>query len=127
MPLRRRQFLEGLLVFTVLALSAWAMIASMLLKSATMDEAEQLWAGYQTLTAADYSINPHPPLTKLLQAAPLVALGAERPPDYRPTPTFSDLPGGRRFLYENRVRHRRLLTAGRLVNVGLALLFMLWA
>ena len=114
----RRLLWESLAVGLVLALAGAAMVAGAARKSATVDEPEQLWAG-TLLLHGDYSVNPHPPLTKLLQAAPLVLLGAQVPAGYHAVRgPISDIPGGRHFLYHNVVGYRCLLRAGRLVNIG---------
>jgi 4-amino-4-deoxy-L-arabinose transferase-like glycosyltransferase len=50
-------------------------IGSVLQKSPTYDETVHLFAGYSYLKWGDYRVNPeHPPLVKMLAAAPLLAL-----------------------------------------------------
>jgi hypothetical protein len=50
-------------------------------KSITVDEWVLIPAGFYHLTEGDYRpVNEHPPVAKVLGAAPLVALGAEAPP-----------------------------------------------
>jgi hypothetical protein len=50
-------------------------------KSITVDEWVLIPAGFHHLTVGDYRpVNEHPPVAKVLGAAPLVALGAEAPP-----------------------------------------------
>ncbi|MGH7927265.1 MAG: ArnT family glycosyltransferase, partial [Candidatus Binatia bacterium] len=57
------------LAFVVLSLS------SVQQKSPTYDETVHLFAGYSYLKWGDYRVNPeHPPLVKMLAAAPLLAL-----------------------------------------------------
>src|SRR3712207_1485102 len=50
-------------------------------KSITVDEWVLIPAGFYHLTEGDFRpVNEHPPVAKVLGAAPLVALGAEAPP-----------------------------------------------
>jgi hypothetical protein len=61
----------GVVLYATLAVS------SMRLKSATFDESTHLAAGYSYLALGDFRMNPeHPPLVKVLSAAPLLLLDA---------------------------------------------------
>ena len=68
-PIYRALYLVPLLIFVALGLG------SVLQKSPTYDETVHLFAGYSYLRWGDYRVNPeHPPLVKMLAAAPLLAL-----------------------------------------------------
>src|SRR5215218_2958359 len=65
----------------LLALTGAQMLAVVRQKSITVDEWVLIPAGFYHLTEGDYRpVNEHPPVAKVLGAAPLVALGAEAPP-----------------------------------------------
>jgi len=69
------RWLWPLLVVALLAVFAGRVITSMARQSATYDETTHLPAGYSYLRWGDYRLNPeHPPLAKMLGAAPLLAL-----------------------------------------------------
>jgi len=62
-------YVAPVVIFVVLS------IGSVLQKSPTYDESVHLFAGYSYLRWGDYRVNPeHPPLAKMLAAAPLLAL-----------------------------------------------------
>jgi hypothetical protein len=62
-------------------LMAAQMLAVIRQKSITVDEWVLIPAGFYHLTAGDYRpVNEHPPVAKILGAAPLVLAGAEAPP-----------------------------------------------
>jgi hypothetical protein len=62
-------YVAPLVIFVVLS------VGSVLQKSPTFDETVHLFAGYSYLRWGDYRVNPeHPPLVKMLAAAPLLAL-----------------------------------------------------
>src|SRR5215203_5590123 len=70
----------GVLCVTLLALMGAQMLSVVRQKSITVDEWVLIPAGFYHLTEGDYRpVNEHPPVTKVLGAAPLVALGAEAP------------------------------------------------
>jgi 4-amino-4-deoxy-L-arabinose transferase-like glycosyltransferase len=70
----------GLLCAVLLALMGAQMLAVIRQKSITVDEWVLIPAGFYHLTLGDYRpVNEHPPVAKVLGAAPLVALGAEAP------------------------------------------------
>jgi dolichyl-phosphate-mannose-protein mannosyltransferase len=70
----------GLLCVVLLALMGAQMLAVIRQKSITVDEWVLIPAGFYHLTAGDYRpVNEHPPVAKVLGAAPLVVLGAEAP------------------------------------------------
>lgn len=62
-------YVGPVVIFVVLS------VGSVLQKSPTYDETVHLFAGYSYLRWGDYRVNPeHPPLVKMLAAAPLLAL-----------------------------------------------------
>jgi 4-amino-4-deoxy-L-arabinose transferase-like glycosyltransferase len=70
-----------LLCAVLLALMGVQMLAVIRQKSITVDEWVLIPAGFYHLTAGDYRpVKEHPPVAKVLGAAPLVLLGAEAPP-----------------------------------------------
>jgi predicted membrane-bound dolichyl-phosphate-mannose-protein mannosyltransferase len=57
-------------------------VRSIVLKSITFDELVYIPAGYSYITAYDYRMNPeHPPLMKIIAAAPLLFLSPTLPKD----------------------------------------------
>jgi hypothetical protein len=117
----------GLLLGAMMALQ----VLSVRGETQTNDEAAHLVAGYSYWTAHDFRLNPeHPPLSKLLCAAPLLALRLQ----------FPHLPGawrnadefalGRAFLYHNMAPAGTILLAGRSVTIlltaVLGLLLSVW-
>ncbi len=71
----------GLLCVALLALMGAQMLCIIRQKSITVDEWVLIPAGFYHLTEGDYRpVNEHPPVAKVLGAAPLVALGAGAPP-----------------------------------------------
>ncbi|HEX7313527.1 MAG TPA: glycosyltransferase family 39 protein [Pyrinomonadaceae bacterium] len=69
------------LCVALLALMGAQMLCVIRQKSITVDEWVLIPAGLYHLTARDFRpVNEHPPVAKVLGAAPLVALGAELPP-----------------------------------------------
>ena len=116
----------------LLALMALQAIAGMRLLSTTYDETTHLPSGYAYWKTGDFRLNPqHPPLIKLLCAAPLLALGAEFDPDDPGLRegAVDEWGFGYRFLYTQDAE--RLLFWGRMpaVMLGLLLAFYvhLWA
>ncbi len=77
-----------------------AMLLSVRQESQTCDEAYNLFAGYEYLTAGNFSISPaYPPLTRDVGALPLLALRPVVPP--MPNGEAGDFRGGRAFVYSN--------------------------
>jgi tetratricopeptide (TPR) repeat protein len=99
-------------------------------QSQTWDEGDHLYAGYRSLTHADFGLNPeHPPLAKMLAAAPLLAMDLRVPPlrdrDFKREAFL----GGRDFVFGNdadAVLFRARLSAG-LLTLLLALVAFLAA
>jgi len=93
-------------------------------QSQTFDEADHLLAGYRYWECGDFGANPeHPPLAKLLAAAPLLFMRLQPPAEAcgsTPTLTASDYSQGRAFLYGNDAH--QVLGRARLAVSVLALL-----
>jgi hypothetical protein len=94
-------------------------------ETATWDEPLYLAAGYSYWTTGRYEINPeHPPLAKLLCSLPLYAMYPLRLGTQSAEWKKGDfVMAGNLFLYRNTVPPDDLLFAGRLVTIGLTLLF----
>lgn len=115
----------------LLAAMAAAMFASALQESDTWDESWHLVAGYGYWKTGSYVIGAdHPPLGRLWEALPLLALRLDFPVDQA---AFEkrDLPAlGRAFLYHNRVPAETILGVSRamtmLVTLALGLALALW-
>jgi hypothetical protein len=106
----------GVALYVVLAVS------SLRQKSATFDEGAHLPAGYTYWALGDYRLNPeHPPLVKLLAAAPLRALPVTMHEDDAAWIARRQWELGRRFLYHWNDADR-LLLYGRLPIVLLGAL-----
>jgi len=106
----------------LLAFMAGCMINAAKNESQTYDEGFHLVAGFSYWTKADFRLNAeHPPLGKLLSAAPLLATSARLP----------DMPGAWNnsdqvafsdpFLYQNQLSARRLLLLGRMATIAITM------
>jgi hypothetical protein len=105
----------------ILAIMGAALISGALGDSQTYDEAGHLTAGYRYWMTGDFSFNPdHPPLARMLAAAPLLflrpTLPAEAPEWNGDQRMFAAV-----FLFRNRISPNTLLMAGRLVIMAQAL------
>ena len=92
------------------------------LEAQTYDEAVHLTAGYSYWATADYRLNQeHPPLAKLLCAAPLLAMGLrfDTSSPHWSLPDQSEM--GRLFLYSNTRPAGAILAAARSVTIALSL------
>jgi hypothetical protein len=102
--------------------------------SATVDEPDHILAGHRHWQCGDFGINPeHPPLLKLLAAAPLNFMELTEPPwecGSKLTSTFEAFSYGSSFLVDNGVDNLVISTrlAASLMSVLLALLvfFAAW-
>jgi hypothetical protein len=115
----------GVALFLALALS------SLRWTSATYDEGAHLPAGYTYLALGDHRLNPeHPPLAKILAAAPLLGMDVRLKTDDDAWGTRRQWEFGRRFLYQWNDADR-LLLAGRLpivaLGAALCVAVFLWA
>ena len=114
-----RTIIPALLLFTFAALA----IASLRDEAPTIDEVDHLAAGYSYLSTGDFRFGPdHPPLMRMIAAAPLLFLGlksvAESPAwQASDKPTFD-----REFLLHNWASPWRMLFLARLPMVALGVL-----
>ena len=105
-----------------LALYVTLAVTSMRTKSATFDETAHLPAGYTYLRLRDHRLNPeHPPLIKVLAAAPLLMMDVQLKPDDEAWRLRRQWEFGRRLLYRWNDADR-LLFWGRLPIVALGAL-----
>ncbi|HET9315143.1 MAG TPA: glycosyltransferase family 39 protein, partial [Vicinamibacteria bacterium] len=71
-------------------------------QSQTWDEGDHLYAGYRSLTHADFGLNPeHPPLAKMLAAVPLLGMDLRVPPLQGRDFKREAFLGGRDFVFGN--------------------------
>jgi 4-amino-4-deoxy-L-arabinose transferase-like glycosyltransferase len=92
-------------------------------ESQTWDEAVHLMAGYLYWKTGDFEVNwEHPPLGKLLAAAPLLVLNPRLPLEHEAWRARDFFGLAKIFLYKNRVPADTLLLAGRLPTMALALM-----
>ena len=118
----RGRWAAGLVLVAGVALYVTLAVTSMRTKSATFDEAAHLPAGYTYLALRDHRLNPeHPPLIKVLAAAPLLLLDVQLRPDDEAWRLRRQWEFGRRFLYRWNDADR-LLFWGRLPIVALGAL-----
>jgi hypothetical protein len=111
-------------VFALLALVTAEIALSSRQESQVLDEANHLYAGYEYWKHGDFGRNPeHPPLAKLIAAAPLLPLHLAEPDDPYPNFKARDFNNGSKFLYS--ANADELLARGRgmllLFSLGLAL------
>ena len=118
----RSRWAAALVLAAGLGLYVTLAVTSMRTKSATFDEAAHLPAGYTYLKVRDHRLNPeHPPLIKILAAAPLLAMDVRLRTDDEAWRMRRQWEFGRRFLYRWNDADR-LLFWGRLPIVGLGAL-----
>src|SRR5882762_4353280 len=113
----------GLLAALVLQLTL-----SVRRESPTWDEGDHIFAGYRSLTNKDFGLNPeHPPLVKMLTAAPLLSMPLKVPPVQNRFFMQEAFLDGKQFLFGNdadRMMFRARMTAS-IFTVLLALLVFL--
>ena len=86
-PAMRRRYLVLAAVAALLVMMGAELLLSIRQISRTADEQAHLYAGYQHWRAHDFGVNPeHPPLVKLVAAAPLLGLELRQP--HPPNPVF---------------------------------------
>ncbi|MBI3077147.1 MAG: glycosyltransferase family 39 protein [Deltaproteobacteria bacterium] len=117
-------------VGALVALSVLQPILSLRQKTVTSDEVAHIPAGYAYLTTGEFRLNPeHPPLIKLLAAAPLLFLSLKPPPVPPGHPDQVQWLWGRQFLFTQDAE--RILFWARLpmtmLSGVLALLVYAWA
>jgi hypothetical protein len=78
---RRNRFLAASALILLMGVLCAELMLSIRHESQTWDEACHIFAGYRYWTRADFGMNPeHPPLVKLLAAAPLLGMSLQVPP-----------------------------------------------
>lgn len=92
-------------------------VSSSVLESQTVDEGVHIFSGWSYIKNRTIVLNPeHPPLLKILQAAPLLFLNPDLPSEK------NQWLGGTLFLYKNHVPADTMLFLGRLVTMILGLI-----
>jgi hypothetical protein len=110
----------------VVASVGWLEVRSAMGETQTWDEGIHISAGYAYLTRGDYSWNvEHPPLVKLMCAAPLLTLGLDARPLTPRGERKSQVEYGVDFLYRNKRHADTILIAARSMNIALMLGFTL--
>lgn len=113
-------------VLCLLACMGVALFTSALGESDTWDEGAHLVSGYAYWKTGSYAIGAdHPPLGRLLEALPLLALDLKLPVEQMDQPSL-----GRVFLYRNRVPAETIFALARsmtmLVTLALGLALAVW-
>ena len=91
--------------------------------SITWDEGDHIYAGYMSWKHGDFGLNPeHPPLVKLLAAAPLLRLPLKTPLDQRRFFKLEAFLDGKDFLFKNDAN--QILLRARMAASMLTLLLM---
>ncbi len=116
------------IAFVLLAIIAVELFMSTRQESQVFDEAAHLFAGFEYWKHGDFGRNPeHPPLVKLIAAAPLLTLNLKEP-GVLPIPFFKgqDFINGSQFLYstdaDSILMRGRMMVA--LFTIGLAVLVL---
>lgn len=117
----KRHWFPGAVIL-LLGIMGAAQITSALQETQTWDEGIHIAAGYSYLKTGDYRLNrEHPPLFKLLCAAPLLAVDPLLPLDDPSWKKPDQVPLGDLFLYKNRVSPETMLFCARAVTIALTL------
>jgi 4-amino-4-deoxy-L-arabinose transferase-like glycosyltransferase len=112
------------IVVLILATMAVLQVSSVLKEAQTWDEAVYISAGYTYWATGDFRLNSeHPPLAKLLVAAPLLLLHLALPLDDPAWQKADEYAFGARFLYKNRLPADTILFASRCVTIVVTILF----
>ena len=117
-------------LFTATAISLFIILALELTltirrETQTWDEACHIFAGYRYWTRGDFAMNPeHPPLVKLVAAAPLLTLRLKGPERQDMFSKVEDFLSATQFVYSNNAEQIlfRARMAASLFCIGLALL-----
>jgi predicted membrane-bound dolichyl-phosphate-mannose-protein mannosyltransferase len=117
-----RRIAGWLLPLALLGVMAAMMLHSALKESQTFDEGMHLAAGYSYWTTGSYLLNmEHPPLSKLLEAAPLLPFPLKLPVDTEAWRIGDQAEIARQFLYHNGVPFETLVFRGRWAAIAMAL------
>lgn len=110
----------------LLAVFAGLLTQSVKRQSQTADEATHLFAGYQYWKHLDFGVNPeHPPLAKLVAAAPLLGLPLDGQPMVHGAVKESQVRPTIEFVNRNKVPQEELIGRGRSAMAGFAVLLFL--
>ena len=103
------------IVIALLVLIAAQLFLSTRQESQTFDESIHLYAGFEYWKHRDFGRNPeHPPLAKMIAAAPLLPLALKEPaPIAIPYFKAQDFRNASQFLYSNNISADSLLARGR--------------
>ncbi len=94
--------------------------------SATWDEGNHIYAGYESLTKGDFGLNPeHPPLLKLIATAPLLAMRLDVPEPQDKMFMHAAFLGGKGLLFERGNGAEAILASTRTAAAVLAVLLAL--
>ncbi len=125
----------------ILTLFRWLLLGAMIIvsfvlmlnassqESATMDELAHIPAGYGYVKYLDYRLNPeHPPLVKVIAAAPLLFQNLKFPTDKAPwkTEINGQWAAGAQFLYESGNNADQIIQWARLGPMLLTLLLIIF-
>jgi len=121
-------------IFAVAALSFLLVaqcVLSMVQESAVFDEPAHLPAGYSYLVMGDFRMNPeHPPLTKMIAAAPLLFMKLRSPAEFASWQERDSYSFGIEYLYRSGQDADKILFWGRfsmvMVSLALGLLVFFW-
>jgi hypothetical protein len=106
------------LAAALIAITGVAQFTSAVRESPTWDESCDIAAGYAYLRTGDYSLNAdHPPLGKLLNALPLLALELEPPPREKVWTAEKAVEAGKEFVFENRAPAERIVLYSRVISM----------
>jgi len=119
---RRSWLAAGILC--LIAIFAWQLALQARRDSVTWDEAHHLYDGYNIWRHADFGLNPEvPPLIKMADAAPLLDLRLNTPPDQHRDFKSEAFFDGRDFLFSNDAN--RILFRARMAAMAFSLLLAL--
>lgn len=132
MPARRIERIELVIVGAILVTLGAALLGVARRTSATFDEPAFVAAGWAALRG-DYRLsNIHPPLARMLHAAPLALTGSADPPQIdlaRAATIEQDNRTGGWFMFRNRIPAQVLLVRSRISSIAitLGLCLAVWA
>ena len=99
---KKQRGLVALGVIALLAALVLHLTLSVSRESPTWDEGNHIFAGYWSLTHADFGLNPeHPPVVKMLAAAPLLSMPLKVPEVRNRFFMHEAFLDGKEFLFSN--------------------------
>jgi hypothetical protein len=129
-PERHNRFVATAALVLLIGVLCAELMLSIRHESQTWDEACHIFAGYSYWTRADFGMNPeHPPLVKLLAAAPLLGMSLHVPPHPGYFSKEEDFVTATEFVYKNDAEKIlfRTRTAVALLTVLLAVMLFVAA